>query len=164
MIEVSVLHSLPTLRGTSQLSSEVHAISYLLQVLFAPSFLRFENSNSESNISSNISPSISADSYATNFPHVYNVWHHSARAIMDSWGFSCIQSQQVSTTDRDRYNKLTRANRAITNISPALSTTMPTTQSSISKPRLPTKNRTFQSNPALRLWRISPVIPVNWEL
>jgi len=40
---------------------------------------------------------------------------------MDNEGFSCMQSQQVRTTDNGRYNKMTCTNRAVTKISLALS-------------------------------------------
>ena len=62
------------------------------------------------------------------FLHVHNVGRHSTWAIMDNEGLPYMHSQQVSTTDHDRYNKSTRANHAITKISPA-----PTAHSSISK-------------------------------
>ena len=73
------------------------------------------------------------------FIHVHNVWRHSARAVMNCDEFSCMQSLQASTIDRDRYDKSTYANHAVTNISPAPSVTMPTAQSRISKPCPPTK-------------------------
>jgi len=54
---------------------------------------------------------------------------------MDSDAFSCMQSLQASTADRDRYNKSICANLTVKKISPAPSVTMPITQLSISKPR-----------------------------
>ena len=98
------------------------------------------------------------------FLHVHNVKHLPAWAVMNIGGFLCMQSQQSTANNYDRYNKSTSADHLVTSIALVPSAHMYADQIKY--------KRTFSSrekgtpfsltikSPPLRLWQRISVNPV----
>jgi len=125
--------------------SEVHHNFPLKSILFPTSSRSSPLRSEDSSVPKTSAPATnhprSPPTVTTSYLLPRYVWRHSARTVMNSDGFSCIQSLQASTTDHGCYNKSTCVNRAVTKISLAPTTTMPTAQPNINKPHPLTKKK-----------------------
>ena len=135
---------IPALRGTSELSSEVHAIQDLIKITSTsrlPPFWRLQLRTKQ--LQQQITLNLRRQLRDLIILHVHNMQCHSAQAVMNSDGFSCMQSQQTSTTNRGRYNvQIVQLRKS----RPYPSTSMPTAQSSISRPSTPTKKGDYSDS------------------
>jgi len=75
------------LRGTSELSSEVHAILGLLKILYAPRFPPLWRLQPEPSSSSNRSPLMPADNYRTLLFFTFITCNVTQRGVMGWWIF-----------------------------------------------------------------------------
>jgi len=130
---------LPTLRGTSELSSKVHIIPYLLQNLSALRFPLFRRQLRTKQLQQQFTPELRRD-YATLFSFTFitcdATQHGQLWTVADFPAWNPYKSvpliaivQQINMCKSCSYE------------APAPSVILPTAQSSISKPRPPTNKR-----------------------
>ena len=114
---VTCVPHLPTLRGTPELSSDVHVIPDLIQILFTLRLSPFRRFHSESSSSGNRSHMIPADSHPTLLSSTFVTRNATQRGQL--WtvaDFRACNPKQTSTTDRGHYKKSTCANHIVTMI------------------------------------------------